>query len=187
MSKRRSHSSIDNLPEPLRDTLTRMVIDGLWPDDCPGDHEGKPTYDNMVEYCVLQGRSVSSSAMGRWAKGLRVIEKMTTAGLIVRKTMGNMTGEDAPKTQKAAAEYMGAIILDFMVSREDYTSKQIKEVSQAIRDCAQVSINADKYIRQAIAEKVAKAAKSTKAKLNKAGVDRKLIQEIIDEHLGVIK
>ncbi len=35
--------------------------------------------------------------------------------------------------------------------------------------------------------KIIKAAASTKKKLGAAGVDRKLIQEIIDEHLGVVK
>ena len=42
-------------------------------------------------------------------------------------------------------------------------------------------------MREQLARKVEAAAKSTKKKLTKAGVNRKLIQEIIDEHLGVVK
>jgi sugar-specific transcriptional regulator TrmB len=101
--------------------------------------------------------------------------------------MASLAGEDAPKTQKAAAEMATALALEFMASSDDFTSKQLKEVCQAIRDCAQVSIKADQYIREQFKEKIAAAAKSTKSKLTKAGVDRKLIQEIIDEHLGVTK
>lgn len=187
MAKRRSHSSIDNLPAALRAALTRMIVDNEWPVDYVGEREGSPRYEDCVLYCATQGHSVSKSAVGRWAKQLRTISLMKTAGLIARQTMANMTGEDAPKTQKAAAEMMTALTLDFMVSHEEYSSKQLKEVSQAIRDCARVSINADKYIRTQIAEKIAASAKSTKAKLTKAGVNRKLIQEIIDEHLGVVK
>jgi hypothetical protein len=74
-----------------------------------------------------------------------------------------------------------------MTSGDTYTAKQIKEISQAIRDCTTVSIKADQYIREHITKRVEAAAKSTENKLGKAGVDRKLIQEIIDEHLGVVK
>jgi len=164
-----------------------MVIDHQWPDDYLGERKGKPRYCDLVAYCVQQGRSVSESAIGRWAKGLRAFEIMKTAGLIAGNAMSGMTAEDAPKNQKAAAQLMTGITIEFMASHDDLSAKQMKDVAQTIRDCAQVAINADKYIRRAIAEKVAEAAKSTKAKLTKAGVNRKLIQEIIDEHLGVIK
>ncbi len=60
-------------------------------------------------------------------------------------------------------------------------------MSTAIRDCAGVSIKADQYRQQQLKQKATTAATNTKEKLTKAGVDRKLIQEIIDEHLGVIK
>jgi hypothetical protein len=74
-----------------------------------------------------------------------------------------------------------------MTSGDTYTAKQIKEISQAIRDCTTVSIKADQYIREHMTKKIEAAAKSTRKKLGKAGVDRKLIQEIIDEHLGVTR
>ena len=187
VSKRRSHSSIDKLPPALQDTLRRMVVDGLWPADFPGQTKGRPTYDHIVEYCSFQGYSVSRSAIGRWAKGLLAFERLVTANLITRKTMGELDGEDATKNAKAAAQVINAIAMDFAVSHDNYTSKQIMEVSRAVANCASVAINADKHLRQQIAEKVSKAAASTKTKLKKAGVDRRLIQEIIDEHLGVTK
>ena len=48
-------------------------------------------------------------------------------------------------------------------------------------------MKADTYIRERVKKKAEAAAKSTEKKLKKAGVNRKLIQEIIDEHLGVVK
>jgi len=164
-----------------------MVVDGFWPDDYPGEKEGTPTYDNMVEFCIFQGHSVSRSAVHRWAKGLLVMERMATAGLIARKTMANMTGEDAPKTQKAAAEMMTAVLLDFMVSNEKISSKQINEVSQAIRNCAQVSINADKYIRTQIAEKVKAADAKIKTIATKKKIDPDVLKQIREEVYGIIK
>lgn len=187
MSKRRSHSSIDNLPDSLRAVLTRMIVDHDWPADWVGEREGNPRYDDCALYCATQGHAISKSAVGRWAKGLRAIEIMKTAGLVLGTAMADMTGEDAPTTQKGAAQMMTALTLDFMVSHENLSAKEMKDVAQTIRDCAQVAIKADTYIRQQIGERVEKTAKSTKAKLTKAGVDRKLIQEIIDEHLGVVK
>ncbi len=187
MTKRRTHSSIDKLPADLRDAVTRMIVDFEWPVDCKCMNNGKPTYENVADYCKQKGFAISESAIGRYGMRMRTISLMKQAGVIARETMGNMTAEDAPKTQKAAAEMATALILEFMASNDNYTSKQIKEISQAIRDCAQVSIKADQYIRQQITKKVEAAADSTKEKLTKAGVDRKLIQAIIDEHLGVIK
>jgi len=185
--KRRTHSTLDSLPAAVRDALTKMVVDGLWPADCPGEHEGRPTYDDMVEYCVLQGLSVSRSAIGRWAKGLRVIEDMKTAGLIARNTMAGMTGEDAPKTQKAAAEYMTAIMLNLMVTEgAEFSPKQIKEVSQGIRDCAQVAINADKHIRTALAEKVKEAGEKIERIAKKKNIDPDVLKRIREEVYGIV-
>jgi len=185
---RRVHNSIDRLPADLRDILTRMVVDNEWPADYPGEHhEGNPRYEDIVFYCNIKGFAVSKSAIGRFGMQMRTISRMKSAGLMARETMANLTNENASKTQKAAAEMATALALEFMASHDDFTSKQLKEVSQAIRDQAAVSIKADQYIREQLKEKIATAAKSTKSKLTKAGVDRKLIQEIIDEHLGVTK
>jgi RNA-binding protein YhbY len=187
MTKRRVHSSIDKLPAGLRDVLTRMVVDNEWPQDFAGEKKGKPRFEDIVVYCKQKNSKISKSAVGRFAENLKTISIMKSAGLIARNTMAGLTEENAPKTQKAAAEMATALLLKFMVEGEGYTSKQLKEISQAVRDCAQVSIKVDQYIREQVEEKIAAAAKSTKSKLTKAGVDRKLIQEIIDEHLGVVK
>ena len=88
--------------------------------------------------------------------------------------------------QKAAAEIITAQIIE-LASSEDMSAKDIKNIATAVRDCTAVSMKADTYIREQVQKKVSAAAKSTEAKLKKAGVDRKLIQEIIDEHLGVVK
>jgi hypothetical protein len=100
--------------------------------------------------------------------------------------MSDLTAEKATETQKAAAEMITARVLE-LVCTDELSSRQAKEVAAAVRDCTSVSMKADQYIREQIGKKLEASAKSTKAKLSKAGVDRKLIQEIIDEHLGVVK
>lgn len=188
MSKRRTHSTIDTLPAELRETITAMIVDAVWPEDFPHppDYSGKPRYEDVVTYCQLQGSNVSSSAVGRWAKQLLSLELLRTRAVIVRGVMKNITEEKAPETQKAAAEMITARVLE-LVCTDELTARQAKEVAAAVRDCTAVSIKADQYIRDQIGKKIQASAKSTKAKLTKAGVDRKLIQEIIDEHLGVVK
>ena len=188
MTKRRTHSSIDTLPAGLRDTITAMIVDGVWPDDFPAppDYEGKPRYEDIVTYCQLNGQPVSRSAVGRWAKGLLSLELLRTRAELVRGVMSDLTADRATETQKAAAEMITARVLE-LVSTDELTSRQAKEVASAVRDCTTVSMKADTYIREQIGKKLEASARSTKQKLSKAGVDRKLIQEIIDDHLGVVK
>jgi len=185
---RRTHSSIDRLPADLREAITAMIVDGEWPEDFPQppDYKGRPRYEDVVTYCQLNGRTVSSSAVGRWAKGLLSLELLRTRAELVRGVMGDLTAERATETQKAAAEMITARVLELVCS-DELTSRQAKEVASAVRDCTAVSMKADQYIREQIGKKLEASAKSTKAKLKKAGVDRKVIQEIIDEHLGVVK
>ena len=187
MSKRRTHSSIDKLPEPLRAALTRMIVDHEWPADFPGEHEGNPRYEDCALYCITQGLSVSKSAIGRWGKGLRVIEIMKTANLIAGKMMANMMGEDAPKAQKGAAQMMTALALDFMVTHEDLGAKEMKDVAQTIRDCTQVAINADKYIRNQIAERIKTADTKITTIAKKKNIDPEVLKRIREEVYGIIK
>jgi len=185
---RRIHSSIDKLPAELREAITAMIVDGEWPEDLPppANYKGRPRYEDVVTYCQLNGHGVSSSAVGRWAKQLLSLELLRTRAELVRGVMSDMTNEKASETQRAAAEMITARVLELVCS-DELTSRQAKEVAAAVRDCTSVSIKADVYIREQLGRKVEAAARSTKAKLTKAGVDRKLIQEIIDEHLGVVK
>ena len=185
--KRRTHSSLDKLPAALRDTITRMIIDNEWPVDFPKTYDGTPRLEDIVEYCKHRGQWVSKSAVGRYSMGLKTIEKMRTLGLIARKTMENLTPEDAPRTQKAAAQMATALILEFMTSRDDYTSKQIKEVSQAIRDTTQVTINADKYIREQIATKVKAAEKNITDIAKKKKIDPETLRIIREQIYGIYK
>jgi len=183
---RRTHSSIDKLPAGLRDILTRMLVDNEWPDDFKGHYDGQPRYEDLVVYCSLKGFTVSASAIGRFGMRMRTLARMKNSGVIVRDVMKDLTAEKASATQKAVAEIITAQIIEF-ASENNLTAKEIQNIAQAVKDCTQVSINADKYIQQQMEKKIQTAAKSTKKKLTKAGVNRKLIQEIIDEHLGVTK
>lgn len=193
---RRTHSSIDKLPQGLRDTLTRMLVDNEWPDDFnfsisplyPGwqGAKGAPRYLDLVEYCSQKGLTVSLSAIGRFGMRMRTLARMKSAGAIVRDVMKDLTAEKASATQKAVAEIITAQIIEF-ASEQNLTAKEIQNIARAVKDCTQVSISADKYIREQIGKKLQESVKSTKKKLLKAGVNRKLIQEIIDEHLGVVK
>jgi len=199
MSKnRRTHSSIDKLPADLRDTLTRMIVDNEWPDDFDFSfHEprrvgeerynGKPRYTDLLFYCAQKKYRVSESAIGRFGMRMRMLARMKNAGVVVRDVMQDLTAEKASETQKAVAEMITAVTIDFVSSNDNFDAKEIKDIARAIKDCTLVSINADKYIREQVGKKVQAAADSTKKKLTKAGVNRKLIQEIIDEHLGVVK
>lgn len=187
MAKRRTHSSIDRLPKELKDTLMRMVVDNEYPYDYQGEQDGAPTYDDMVEYCRRQGHKTSRSAIGRWAMTMRTIGRMKQAGVITREIMADINDEKASQSQKAVVEMITAVAIEFVASNEDFSAKDIKDVAKAMKDCTLVAINSDKYVRDTYAKKIEAAAKSTESKLTKAGVDHKLIQEIMDEHLGITK
>lgn len=183
MSKRRTHSSLDYLPESLRETITRMVTDGYWPDECGDDHKGKPTYDDITEYIVMQGHSASRSAVGRWAKQLLVYEKMNLSRDLARQIMSGVDSESsATETQKAAAEMMTAQIID-VVTTGDLDAKEIAMISGAIRDCTQVAMKADQYIRAQIAERVKTASEKIGKELEGVPNVQKAVQSALDEIL----
>ncbi|MDD5459925.1 MAG: DUF3486 family protein [Phycisphaerae bacterium] len=199
MSKdRRIHSVIDRLPSDLRETLTRMVVDNEWPADFPfsksfgfGDAieepKGNPRYEDLVTYCVFKGYSVSLSAIGRFGKRMRILARMKQAGAITRDIMADINADKASATQKAVAEMITATAIDLITNHDEFDAKELRDIAKAMKDCTAIAINSDKYTREQFKVKIERAAASTKDKLGKAGVDRKLIQEIIDEHLGVVK
>jgi len=189
---RRIHSVIDRLPSELRVTLVNMICDNYWPPDFPfnksaEEPKGNPRYEDLVTYCVFKGYSVSLSAIGRFGKRMRIMARMKQAGAITRDIMADINAEKASATQKAVAEMITATTIDFITEHENYSAKELRDIATAMKDCTAIAINADKYIREQLKDKIEKATASTKDKLSKAGVDRKLIQEIIDEHLGVVK
>jgi len=194
---RRTHSSIDSFPSALRDSLTRMIVDNEWPADFPkkaafgfkgeeSELTGNPRYEDLVTYSKFKGHNISLSAVGRFGMRMRNFARMKNAGVIVSDVTKDLTAENASATQKAVAEIITAQIIEAAVE-DKLTSKEIMNLARAVKDCTLVSINADKYIREQLAVKIRAAAESTRTKLGNAGVDRKLIQEIIDEHLGVVK
>jgi len=198
MTKRRAHSSIDKLPAELRETLTRMIVDNEWPDDFPKakalgfggedkDIEGKPRYEDLVEYCDFRGFAVSKSAIGRWAMPLKMMSRYKLAGLLSRQAMSGITDEKASQTQKAVAEMVTAVAIEFIASHDDFDAKQIRDVAKAMKDCTAIAINSDKYVREQLTKKVDVAAENMKKRIGNIGGKRKAIQKIIDEELGVIK
>lgn len=194
---RRTHNTIDKLPADLRETLTRMIVDNEWPADFdfsvgpayPGSQgkAGTPRYEDLREYCRQKGFTISLSAVGRFGMRMRTIARMKNAGLIARETMAGLTAEDAPKTQKAAAEMATALALEFMASHDSYNSKQIKEICQAIRDCTQVSIKADQYIRGEAEKKAKKADTAITSLAKKKKIDPEVLKQIREQVYGIVK
>ena len=160
---KRPHSTIDKLPADLRETITRMVTDGLFPEgfDNEKDRHGTPTYGDIVVYCQRKGFDVSHSAVGRWAKKRQVFEFLRSRAEIVRSVMtdGDDTA-DFSDTQRAAADLISARILETACSSE-LTTKQTKELAAAAKDCADIRIKTDKYRSQIEARAIAAYEKIT--------------------------
>lgn len=185
---RRTHSSIDDLPRALREVLVRMIVDNIWPGDMLGkddDYDGKPRYEDCVAYCVEKGHSVSPSAMGRFGIQMRTHAMMKNAGLIASETMADLTDEDSPRIVKAAAKMMTALALQFMVDHQNLSSKELKEVSQAIRDCATVAIKAQQQLTDTIKEKAKQADKKITG-LAKKKIDPETLKQIREQIYGIV-
>jgi hypothetical protein len=191
---RRVHSTIDQLTPDLRETLTRMVVDSDWPEDFPFDaiddgdklKNAKPRYVDMVLYCVRRGSPVSLSSLGRWAKGLQVFERMRTAAGLAKQIMADIKDENASASHKAAAEIITAQIID-MAAKDDLKPKDLSMIAQAVKSNAETVMRADRYEREQIASKTKSTAEAAGKKLSDAGLDRKKVQEIIDDILGIAK
>ena len=186
MAKRRTHSSIDKLPADLRDTLTRMVVDGQWPPDFIADHEGKPHYEDLVAYCSHRGQPVSLSAIGRWAKNLLALAMMKQKGAIVRNVMATLGDQTASETQKAAVELITAQAIDVILSQDSLTPKQISELAKTFKDCAYVSITADKYIREQVSARAKAADKEITAIAGKKKIDPETLRVIREQVYGIV-
>jgi len=185
---KRTHSTIDTLPEALRQTLTAMVTDGLWPAEIAHSDQaqGKPTYDDIVACAAAAGHSISRSAVGRWAKGLLTFERMRTAAGIARTVMAEVTDANATETQKAAAEMMTARIIE-LVADDEMKPKDIAMVSSAIRDCMNVSLQADKYIRTRIADRAKAADAAVTDLVKKKQIDPDTLKMIREQIYGIVE
>ncbi|MDD5720611.1 MAG: DUF3486 family protein [Candidatus Krumholzibacteria bacterium] len=182
---RRTHSTIDKLPAALRQTLTRMVVDALWPDDWLGARDGKPRYEDLVEYAACQGHSLSHSAVGRWAKGLLAIERMRANRQVVTAIMADLTDENAAAAQKAAAEMATALSLDFMLSHDDLTAKQLQDVARAIRDCGAIAIQADRHRRGQVEAKAKAADDAITVIARRKKIDPETLKLIREQVYGI--
>lgn len=188
---RKTHSTIDLLSDVVRNAVTLMIVDNTWPDDYKGQKIGKPQYAHMAEYVHQKGEKISVAAIGRYARKLRVLSQMKNAATIARDIMENVDGAEVSATQKAAAEMLTALQLEFMVSNQNLDSKEIRDVSAAMKNCTTVVLAADKYIRERLSEKVKEAKKEigkirpgTKISPDVLRAIREQVYGIIDDHLG---
>lgn len=183
---RRTHSSIDKLPQGLRDTLTRMLVDNEWPEDIKAYYKGIPRYEDLVAYCKWKGYTVSESAVGRFGMRMRTLARMKSAGAIVRDVMKDLTAEKASATQKAVAEIITAQIIEF-ASKQNLTAKEIQNIARAVKDCTQVSISADKYIHEQLNKKVKAADKAISKIAAKKEIDPEALKAIREQVYGIFK
>ena len=185
---KRTHSTIDKLPADLRETITRMVTDGLWPDgfDNEAERHGTPTYGDIVVYCQRKGFDVSHSAVGRWGKKLQVFELLRSRAEIVRSVMieGDNTA-DFSDTQRAAADLISARILETACSSE-LTTKQTKELAAAAKDCADIRIKTDQY-RSQIEARIKTATTKLKTEITDTVILKKVQDAFDDIMLGIRK
>jgi hypothetical protein len=191
---RRVHSTIDQLTPDLRETLTRMVVDADWPEDFPfedmpdGDKlkNAKPRYVDMVLYCLRKGSPVSLSALGRWAKGLQVFERMRTAAGLAKQIMADIKDENASASHKAAAEIITAQIID-MAASDDLKPKDLSMIAQAVKANAETVMRADRYEREQIKAKAAEAEKVITDIAKKKNIDPETLKAIQEQIYGIIK
>ena len=192
---RRTHSSIDKLPAAIRQTLVRMIVDGEWPDDFPkqagfgfkgeeSELTGKPRYEDMVTYCKHKGHKIAKSSMGRFGKRMRVMARMKNAGAIAREAMDGLTAEDASATQKAVAEIITAQIIE-IAAEDNLSTKQVKELAKAVKDCTAVSITADKYMREQLEQKIQAAENNIEEIGKKNQIDPKTMKLIKEQIYGI--
>jgi hypothetical protein len=198
MSKRRTHSTIDHLPADLKDAVNRMIVDRQWPDDFPRraafgfkgegtDMAGDPKYEDVVEYCKFKGHPVSHSAVGRYAMRLRTLARMKQAGVMTREIMKENTGANASETQRAIAEMITAVGIEYISSKDVYTAEEIRDISKAMKDLAAIAITSDKYIRQQIQEK-AKAADANITEIaRRKQLDPETLKMIREQIYGITK
>lgn len=185
--QRRSHSSLDSLPEAVKAKVDAMVIDDTYPEGFDEElKSGKPTYDDIVAYLEYAGHPRSRSAVGRYAARLMTIARMKQAGLVARDVMKDLTGEKASQTQKAAVEMITAHAIQLMAEAENVSTKDLFQIAAAMKDCANVAIKADQYIREQIKTKAEKASKEIEAVAKKKQIDPETLKIIKEQIYGII-
>jgi len=185
MSKRRTHSTIDTLPADLRSTITAMVTDNAWPADWPHESTGHPTYDDIVTYCQLHGQTISRSAVGRWAANLRTMTRYRQYGELAKRVMADMDG-DASVAQKAAAEMLTSVLIEYLANRDSFDPRDMKHMGDAISACNRIAIQADKHHAAAVAAKAQKADKAIKGIAKRKNLDPETLAYIRQQVYGIV-
>ena len=187
MANRRTHSSIDRLPKDLQETLRRMIIDNEYPYDFSGQTDGKPKYEDLVEYCRQQGHKVSLSAIGRFGRRLRTMARLKDAGVITREVMSDLTDEKASQTQKAVAEMITAVVIEFVSDKDNFGAKEIKDIARAVKDCTAIAIKSDQYTREQAKKKAEEADRKITEIAGKKEIDPETLKAIREQVYGIIE
>jgi len=182
---RRTHSTIDTLPASLKSAVNRMLIDDEFPDDWTGEEMHRPTYDDVVEYLKSKGTRISRSAVGRYGMRMRTLARMKRAGAITREIMADLTNEKASQTQKAVAEMITAVAIEFVSGREDFDAEDIRDVAKAMKDCTAIAISSDKYVRTQLEEKTKEADKNVTEIAKKKNIDPETLRMIREQIYGI--
>jgi hypothetical protein len=117
---------------------------------------------------------------------MRTLAKMKETGLIVRSVMEGLDGENASQTQKAVAELLTARAIE-IASEKKLNSKQIREMSQAMKDCGTVSIQAEKFKQDQLKQKAEKAAKNIQTLVDKKQLSPETLKIIREQIYGIVK
>lgn len=182
----RRHRNIDKLPKDLVSTIVSMTVDNAWPEDFEGEKSGHPRYMDMVSYVQQKGHSISVYAIGRYCRRLRTYARMKDSGQLVRDVMKLPGKAKVSETQKAAAEMITAVILNHLVDQDGFDTKDIRSLARATRDCTQVVITADKYIRDRIQEKIASASKQIGVIAKKKKIGPETLKAIREQVYGIL-
>ena len=191
-NKSRVHSSLDRLPKRLSRAIDSMYIDNKWPTDFQGPKSGKPRYVDIVEYCRQQGHQVHISSVGRHCRQLTAYYRMKEAGVTVRHAMQGHDEAQASATQKAGAEMLTAMIIKHLTAKEDFTAKELKQLSAAIGDCNHVVLAHEKYVKELARKQIKTDLQKVKGLHSRKQIDpetlkaiREQVYGIVDDHLGL--
>jgi hypothetical protein len=182
----KTHSTIEKLPKELTESVMRMAVDNIWPEDFEGNKAGHPRYKDMASYVHQKGHPISVYAIGRFCRRLHGIARMKNAALLVRDAMVLPDKVQVSETQKAAAEMLTAVIIETISSQDEFDAKDINNLARAARDCTQVTIAADKYIRERIQKNIAAASEQIGIIAKKKNIDPATLKAIREQVYGII-
>jgi len=182
----RKHRNIDKLPKELINIIISMAVDNTWPEDFEGVKAGRPRYADMVSHVRQKGHDMSVYAIGRFCRQLRTFARMKNTAQLVKDTMKLPGKVEVSETQKAVAEMITALIIEHVSGQDKFNTKDISSLARAARDCTQVAITADKYIREQIQKNIASANKQIAIIAKKKNIDPATLKAIREQVYGII-